>query len=214
MTRRRPFRLGLTGSVGMGKSTTERFFAQAGVPVWDADAAVHVLYGSGGAAVAAVRALAPAAVSGGAVDRDALRRAVAGDATLLPRLEAAVHPLVAAERQAFLAANANAPLALLDIPLLYETGGEACVDAVLVVSAPAAVQRARVLARPGMDEAALARILARQMPDAEKRARADFVIDTGRGLEAARAAVLDLVGRLTSGDSHARDRARHRDDGP
>jgi dephospho-CoA kinase len=190
--------LGLTGSVGMGKSTTARLFAEEGARVWDADAAVHRLYAPGGAAVAAIDALMPEAVRDGAVDRDRLRAAVTTDPDLLPRLEAAVHPLVQADRAAFLdrAAAKGAAVALCDIPLLFETGDPASFDAVIVVSAPEAVQRARVLARPGMTEAAFQRILSRQMPDAEKRARADFVIDTSRGIEPARAevrAVLEAV---------------------
>lgn len=201
MTRRapsgRPFLLGLTGSIGMGKSTTAAMFAAAGTPVWDADAAVHRLYAAGGAGAAALADLAPGAVAGGAVDRDRLRAAVLGDPGLLARIEARVHPLVAADRAAFVARHAEAPLIVLDIPLLFETGAEAGVDAVLVVTAPAEVQRARVLARPGMTEAAFQGILARQTPDAEKRARADFVLDTQQGIDAARAFVLDLVEKLT-----------------
>lgn len=192
----RPYLLGLTGSIGMGKSTTAGFFAAAGVPVWDADAAVHRLYGPRGAGSAAVARLVPTAIRDGAVDRAALRAAVAADPALLRRLEAAVHPLVAADRAEFVARQAGAELLLLDIPLLYETGAEAGLDGVLVVTAPAEVQRERVLARPGMDAAALAAILARQLPDAGKRARADFIIDTSRGPEAARTEVLALVARL------------------
>jgi dephospho-CoA kinase len=194
----RAFRLGLTGSVGMGKSTTAAIFAAAGVPVWDADAAVHRLYAAGGAGVAVIAGLVPAAVRDGAVDRSVLRQAVLDDPGLLARIEAGIHPLVAADRAAFLTEHAAADLVLLDIPLLYETGAEASVDAVAVVSAPPEVQRERVVARPGMTEPAFAAILARQVPDAEKRRRADFVIDTGRGLEAARAAVLSLIAEIRS----------------
>ena len=192
----RPYRLGLTGSVGMGKSTTAALFAEAGVPVWDADAAVHRLYAAGGGVAEAVAELVPDAVAGGAVDRARLRAAVAADAGLLGRLEARVHPLVAEDRVRFEAAHADAPILLFDIPLLFETGAEAWLDGVIVVSAPAAVQRERVLARPGMTEAMLAQMLARQMPDADKRARADFVIETDGGVEAARAEVLALLARL------------------
>jgi dephospho-CoA kinase len=190
--------LGLTGSIGMGKSTTAGFFAEQGARVWDADAAVHRLYAPGGAAVAAVAGLMPQAVRDGAVDRAALRAAVTGDAGLLKRLEAAVHPLVAADRLAFLdAARAEgARVAVCDIPLLFETGQAGAFDAVVVVSAPPEVQRGRVLARPGMTDAALDAILARQMPDAEKRARADFVVDTGAGLDAARAQVAAIMARF------------------
>jgi dephospho-CoA kinase len=198
-----PYRLGLTGSVGMGKSTTARLFAEAGVPVWDADAAVHRLYAAGGGGAAAIREMVPGAMAGGAVDRDRLRAAVTAEPGLLDRIEAAVHPLVAEDRAGFVAAHRQAPILLFDIPLLYETGADAWLDGVLVVTAPAEVQRARVLERPGMTEAALARILARQMPDAEKRARADFVIATDEGVEAARAEVLALVARLGEKGAHA-----------
>ena len=198
-----PFRLGLTGSIGMGKSTTAGFFAAAGVPVWDADAAVHRLYSPGGGGGAALADLAPQAIRAGAVDRDALREAIARDSALLPQVEARIHPLVAADRARFLAAHAGADLVLLDIPLLYETGAEAGLDAVLVVTAPREVQRERVLARPGMDEAALAAILARQLPDAEKRARADFILDTSEGLEAARDRVLSLIAEIREERRHA-----------
>ena len=196
----RPYVLGLTGSIGMGKTTTAAMFAAEGVPVWDADAAVHRLYAPGGAGVAAVGALCPEAVGPGGVDRGALKAWLAGDPARLAALEAAVHPLVAADRAAFLA-GAEAPVVLLDIPLLFETGGEALCDAVVVVSAPAQVQRARVLARPGMTDEVLTRLLARQMPDAEKRARADHVIET-TSLEGARAGVQAVLARIGS-RSHA-----------
>jgi dephospho-CoA kinase len=201
--RKRPYRLGLTGSIGMGKSTTAGFFRDLNVPVWDADAAVHRLYARGGAGVPAIAALAPGAIVAGGVDRDRLRAAVLADPDLLDRIEAAIHPLVSADRAAFIAENADAPLVVCDVPLLFETGTERDFDGVVVVSAPLDTQRARVLARPGMTEAALAGILARQMPDAEKRARADFVIGTGEGLEAARAAVAALVARLAGEGSDA-----------
>ena len=195
----RPFVLGLTGSIGMGKSATAAMFAQLGVPVHDADAAVHALYGPGGAAAEAIGRDFPGTLDArGGVDRAALREAVLGDAAQLKRLESLVHPLVRRESDAFLARHAEAPLVLLDIPLLYETKGEGRCDAVAVVSAPAEVQRARVLARPGMTEAAFAAILAKQLPDAEKRARADYVIDTGRGFAAAEAAVARIVADLTA----------------
>ncbi len=187
---KRPFVLGLTGSIGMGKSATAAMFAARGVPVHDADAAVHRLYGPGGAAAAAIGQAFPGTLApDGSVDRGALRAAVLDDPGRMAALERIVHPLVGQVAQDFLARHAGAPLVLLDIPLLYETGGEGRCDAVLVVTAPAAVQRARVLARPGMSEAALAAILAKQMPDAEKRARADFVIDTSRGFAEAEAEV-------------------------
>jgi dephospho-CoA kinase len=201
------FVLGLTGSIGMGKSTVASMLSNdSAVPVLDADAVVHALYAPGGAAVAPVGALFPSAVVDGGVDRAALSKAVVGDAAALAALEAAVHPLVAAERRAWLARQeaAGAPLVVLDVPLLYETDGDAGVDAVVVVSAPADVQRARVLARGGtMTEAKLDAILARQVPDAVKRQRADFVIETGVPLEetreAVRALVAGLVGREGSG---------------
>ncbi len=193
----RPYVLGLTGSIGMGKSTTAGFFRELGVPVWDADAAVHRLYAKGGAAVGPVGALCPDALCGGAVDRAALKAWIARDGGALARLEAVVHPLVAADRAEFVA-QADAPLIVLDIPLLFETGAQ--VDGVLVVTAPPEVQRARVLARAGMDDAQLETVLARQMPDAEKRARADFVIET-RDMESARAAVQNLVARLGAKDA-------------
>lgn len=193
----RPFRLGLTGSIGMGKSTTAQFFREAGVPVWDADAAVHAAYGPGGAAVAAIAALHPPAAGPEGVDRAALKRWIAADPGALARIEAAVHPVIARDRAEFLDRHRGADLVLLDIPLLYETGAERWLDAVLVVTAPADVQRARVLARPGMTAEVLALLLAKQMPDAEKRARADHVIET-TGLETARAAVQDLIARIRS----------------
>jgi dephospho-CoA kinase len=188
--------LGLTGSIGMGKSTTAAMFREAGIPVFDADAAVHALYG--GAAVAPVEAAFPGIAKDGAVDRELLRQRVLDDPAVLRRLEAIVHPLVQAERAAFLAAAeaAGEPLVVLDIPLLYETGGDAKVDAVVVVTAPEPVQKARVLARPGMTGARLSAILRQQVPDAEKRARARFVIDTGAGLEAARAQVAAVIAEM------------------
>lgn len=185
--------LGLTGSVGMGKSATAAMFREAGVPVFDADAAVHALYE--GEAVAPVEAAFPGTAREGAIDRTRLRDRVMGDAAALKRLEALIHPLVRTRREAFLAeARAGGhPVAVLDVPLLFETGGNAEVDAVVVVSAPEAVQKARVLARPGMTDALFSAIVARQMPDADKRARADHVIDTGHGFEAARAAVARIL---------------------
>ncbi|MCJ2125380.1 dephospho-CoA kinase [Methylobacterium sp. J-077] len=193
----RPIILGLTGSIGMGKSATATMFSALGVPVHDADAAVHALYGPGGEAATAIGQTFPGVLDPqGGVDRARLRAAVLGAADRMAALEAIVHPLVRAASTAFLARHAQAPLVVLDIPLLYETAGETRCDAVAVVSAPPEVQRARVLARPGMTEDAFAAILAKQMPDAEKRARADFVIDTSRGFPAAEAEVARIVATL------------------
>ena len=194
--------LGLTGSIGMGKSTTTGFFREAGVPVWDADAAVHQLYSPGGAAVASIAQLHPAAVRDQAIDRAVLRAWIATDPNALKRIEAVVHPLVAASRAAFLQDNADAPLVVLDVPLLFETGGDGYCDETLVVTAPPDVQRARVLSRPGMTDAHLQTILAKQMPDAQKRSRANHVIET-LTLDQTRAAVLDLIFRLTETRPHA-----------
>lgn len=191
----RPYLLGLTGSIGMGKSTTAGFFRAEGVPVWDADAAVHRLYAPGGAAARAIAALHPAAVTDAGVDRAALKAWIAEDPTALRQIEGVVHPLVAADRRAFITENSAAPLLLLDIPLLFETGAEREVDGVVVVSAPAAVQKARVLARPGMTAAHFASILGRQMPDAEKRKRATWIIET-TGMDAARDAVHALIAEI------------------
>jgi dephospho-CoA kinase len=187
--------LGLTGSIGMGKSTTTAMFADLGAVVWNADDAVHHLYAPGGAAVGPVSEAFPGVVVDGAVDRTRLAEALGKDDTAFRRLEAIVHPVVAQGRAADLEAarTAGVRLAVLDIPLLFETGGDRAVDAVVVVTADPAIQAERVLARPGMTRERFDAILARQMPDAEKRARADFVIDTGRGLEAARAEVEAIV---------------------
>jgi dephospho-CoA kinase len=193
------FRLGLTGSIGMGKSTTAAMFRELGVPVWDADDTVHRLYAKGGAAVGPVAAIVPEAVHDGAVDRDVLRAAMKKDPDLLGRLESVVHPLVAAERAQFCRDHGQAPLVVLDIPLLFETGGQAGVDAVLVVTTDPETQRTRVMARPGMTEALFDQIMARQVPDSEKRARADHVIET-KTLEQTRASVADLVKRLSGGE--------------
>ncbi len=181
-------KIGLTGSIGMGKSTTAAMFADRGVPVFDADAEVHKAYAPGGAAVSPLETAFPGVTGPAGVDRAELSRRVLGKPEELARLEAIVHPLMARARADFLAAaeRAGAKAVLFDIPLLFETGGDRAMDATVVVSAPADVQRARVLARPGMTPEKLDAILARQMPDAEKRARATYVIDTGRGLDAAR----------------------------
>lgn len=198
-------KLGLTGSIGMGKSTTAAMFRSLGIAVWDADATVHHLYARGGAAVAPVATLVPEAWQDGAINRDALKRAIASDPAILDHLERIVHPLVAADRAAFLDEHRDRPLVVLDIPLLFETGADAWLDAVLVVTAEPEVQAARVMARPGMTQAALNRILDRQLPDAQKRARADYVIRT-ETLEQTRADVAKLVSQLTAsatGAEHA-----------
>ena len=192
--------LGLTGSIGMGKSTVATMFAEEGVPVFDADAAVHHLQGPGGRVVAAIEAAFPGTTGAGGVDRPALSAAVLGDRHAIRRLEAIVHPAVAEERAAFIAAHADAPVVLLDVPLLFETGGDRTVDAVVVVSAAPDVQRARVLARPGMTPVKLDAILARQMPDAEKRARADHVIATDVPLAETRAAVQRVIACVRSSE--------------
>jgi dephospho-CoA kinase len=174
--------LALTGSIGMGKSTVARMFAGLGVPVFDADAVVRTLQGPGGRLVARIEQRFPGTTRAGSVDRDALSAAVLGRPAELAALEAIVHPAVQVERARFIAEHAEAPALLFDIPLLFETGGENAFDHVVVVSAPAAVQRQRVLQRPGMTPAKLDAILARQAPDGEKRRRADFVIDTSGSL--------------------------------
>jgi dephospho-CoA kinase len=190
-------RLGLTGSIGMGKSTVAAMFAEEGVPVFDADAAVHRLQGPEGALVAAIEAEFPGTTGAGGVDRAALAERVLGEPERLRRLEALVHPAVAREREAFLVAHGDAPLVVLDIPLLFEAGRSGEADRIAVVSAPPDIQRARVLARPGMSEEKLDRILARQLPDAEKRARADFVISTGCSLDETKASVRRILACLT-----------------
>ncbi len=193
------FILGLTGSVGMGKSATAKFFAEAGVPVHDADAVVHRLYE--GEAVAAIEAAFPGTTVDGKVDRVKLGARVLGDAAALKRLEAIIHPLVQEAERALLAQAAaeGKKVVVLDIPLLFETGGQERVDAVVVVTAPAETQRARVLERPAMTAEKLEAILSKQLPDAEKRARADFVVDTSQGFDAARAqvrAILEAVATM------------------
>ena len=193
----RPFVLGLTGSVGMGKTTVAGMFAELGVPVFDADAAVRRMQGPGGTLIAAIEQAFPGTTGPGGVDRAGLGAAVFDDPQALARLEAIVHPAVRAARREFLLRHAGDKLVVLDIPLLFETGGAEEADAVLVVSAPARVQRERVLARPGMTPERFAQILALQMPDAEKRLSADYVIDTGQSLASTQAQVARLVDKLT-----------------
>jgi len=196
--------LGLTGSIGMGKSTTAKMFEAEGAPVYDSDAAVHALYSVGGAAVAPVEAAFPGVVVDGAIDRARLSAQVVGDPEALEKLEAIVHPLVGAHRIGFFekAERDGHGIVVLDVPLLFETGGQKNVHKVVVVSAPADVQRERVLARPGMTAEKFEAILARQLPDTEKRVRADFVVDTGRGLDAARDQVRDILTLLRT-SAHA-----------
>ncbi|MCK1389894.1 dephospho-CoA kinase [Bradyrhizobium sp. 1] len=188
--------LGLTGSIGMGKSTTAKLFAEAGVPVYDADAAVHQLYE--GEAAPAIEAAFPGTTVNGKVDRPKLSARVVHDAAAIKQLEQIVHPMLGASRQKFFAdaEAAKAPVVVLDIPLLFETGGEKRVDAVVVVSTSPEVQRQRVLARGTMDEAKLDAIIAKQTPDAEKRKRADFVVDTSHGLEPVRAQITHILAEV------------------
>ena len=195
------FRLGLTGSIGMGKSTTANMFRDLGVPVWDADETVHRLYAAGGKGAKAIAKLHPPAVTADGVDRKALSAWIAEDRANLSAIEAVIHPLVAEDRAAF-AAQATTNLVVFDIPLLFEVGADKDVDAVLVVSAPTAVQRRRVLDRPGMTEEQFEIILGRQMPDAEKRAKADYVIET-LSMDQTQRDVADLVDRLTEATKDA-----------
>lgn len=195
------FSLGLTGSIGMGKSTTARLFAEAGCAVWDADAAVHRLYAPGGAAVEPMRAGFPDAIIGGGVSREALKRHIATDSGALKRIEAIVHPLVAQDRAEF-RQSATADILVFDIPLLFETGGDAAMDAVVCVTAPAQVQESRVIERGTMTREQFRQIRDKQMPDAEKRARADFVVVTDT-LDHARAQVQDIVAQIRAGMADA-----------
>jgi len=185
--------LGLTGSIGMGKSTTAKLFAEAGVPVYDADATVHMLYE--GQAAPAIEAAFPGATVDGKVDRNRLSARVVHDPAAIKRLEAIVHPMLGASRQKFLhdAEQSGAPVVVVDVPLLFETGGENRVDAVVVVTTTPEIQRQRILERPNMTEEKLDAILARQMPDAEKRKRANFVVDTSYGLDPVRARIRDIL---------------------
>ncbi|MCP1199103.1 dephospho-CoA kinase [Notoacmeibacter sp. MSK16QG-6] len=195
-------KIGLTGSIGMGKSTTARMFADEGVMVYDADAAVHRLYAKGGAAVDPVGRAFLGTVVDGEIDRDALRSRVVGDEKAMKKLEQIVHPLVRAEEAVFLkrATRNGAPFVVFDIPLLFETDGESRMDAVVVVSAPEEEQRRRVLERGTMTEAEFNRILERQVPDVEKRRRADFIIETGQGMEFARDQVREIIAQFASMD--------------
>ncbi len=196
MKRERPFIIGLTGSIGMGKSTVAQMFVDEGVPLFDADAAVHLLQGPGGALVADIEALFPGTTTRDGVDRQKLGAAVLGDPAALQRLEELIHPAVAELRQAFLEKNRDQPLILFDIPLLFEKGGSKSVDHIVVVSAGAEQQRARVLARPGMSEQRFKQIKSLQMPDADKRQKADSVIDTSLPKTETRRQVQKLVQKL------------------
>jgi len=195
----RPLLVGLTGSIGMGKTETAKMFARLGIPVYDSDAAVHRLYEPGGAAVAGIGKAFPGTVRDGRVDRALLSKALAGDDAAFKRLEAIVHPLVAEDQRRFMEAAGDAEMVVQDVPLLFETGGHRRMDAVVVVSAPAEVQRKRVLERPGMTQEKLDHILSRQMPDAEKRAKAHFVVETGKGLDHAFEQVKAIVAALKAG---------------
>jgi dephospho-CoA kinase len=202
MSDKRPFVLCLTGSLGMGKSRTAQFFAEQGVPVYDADAVVHELYAR--EAVPLIDRAFPGAVMDGKVDREKLAALVLGDDAALAQLESIVHPLVAARREKFLA-DARAKAVLLDIPLLFETRVERICDAVVVVSAPADMQRQRAFERPGMTEEKFTALLAKQLPDAEKRQRADFVVDTSQSFDHARAQVRDILRLIATMPKRARD---------
>lgn len=212
--------IGLTGSIGMGKSETAKMFAQLGVPVYDADAAVHALYAKGGEAVAPIEAEFPGVARGGAIDRAELSARVLNDPAALKRLEGIIHPLVGQAQMSFLsrAEASGAQTVVLDIPLLFETGGEKRVDVVVVVSASPEIQRTRVLARPGMTEEKLRAIIGKQKPDSEKRAKADYVVETGLGLDHAMAQIKAILAALK--DRHAtvweqrraRDRVGHGND--
>lgn len=197
-----PFILGLTGSIGMGKSTVALMFTELGVPVFDADAAVHRLQGPGGKLLPAIEAAFPGSTGPEGVDRPALGSQVFGNPQALARLEAIVHPAVETLRKEFLLEHAGQAIVVFDVPLLFEKGGWERVDAIVVVSAPADVQRARVLARPGMTPEKFARILEIQTPDAEKRARAHYVVDTGLSLAETRGQVADVVAAIRAGRVH------------
>ena len=215
--------VGLTGSIGMGKSETAKMFVRHGIPVCDADATVHFLYDKGGLAVGPVQALFPEAVVDGRVDRDLLGRAVLGKPEAMKKLEAVVHPLVGVAQRDFLerAAASGAKMAVIDVPLLFETGGEKRVDVIVVVSAPTDLQRQRVLMRPGMTAEKFDLIVKKQVSDAEKRKRADFVVDSSKGLAHAEAEVVAIIEALkhrpgniwAANQQHARDRAGHGNDG-
>ena len=195
------FKLGLTGSIGMGKSTTAKLLAEEGCAIWDADAAVHRLYAPGGKAVAPMQAAFPDAIVDGAVSRDRLKQIILADSTALKTIETIVHPLVGADRADFIA-QAQADILVFDVPLMFETGGNAAMDAVLVVSAPEDIQRERVLARGTMTEEQFLAIKSKQMPDPEKREKADFVVITDT-LDHAKSQVQAILATIRKGLSHA-----------
>lgn len=196
-------RLGLTGSIAMGKSTTAQMFAELGVPIHDADATVHDLYAAGGAGAARIAGLAPEAIGPAGVDRKKLRALISKRQELLTEIEALIHPLVAEKREEFFRKHADREVVLLDLPLLFETNSEDLVDYVVVVTADEATQRARALCRPGMTEEILQQILARQTPDQEKRKKADFVVDTSNGYEVARRQVAEILTKIRERDNQA-----------
>jgi dephospho-CoA kinase len=202
--------IGLTGSIGMGKSETAKMFRSLGIPVYDADAAVHAIYAPGGSAVAPIEAAFPGVTGANGVDRELLAKQVLNDGAALKKLEAIVHPLVGLEQQKFLArvAAEGAEMIVIDVPLLYETGGQKRVDCVVLVSAPYELQRERVLARPGMSEDKFLSILAKQVPDAEKRAQADYIIDSSQGIEHAMAQVEALIPLLKKTPAKAWDQRK------
>ncbi len=197
MTGKRPFVIGLTGSIGMGKSTTSAMFAELGIPVWDADATVHQLYQSGETGAVAIAEIVPVAVGTNGVDREVLKREIAKLPDLLQQIEGVIHPLVQAHRKQFIK-TAESDIVLCDIPLLLETGSQDAFDCVVVVTASAEIQKARVLDRPGMTEAHFASILSRQMPDAEKRQKADYLVDTSTGLQDAQEQVAKILTDIRS----------------
>ena len=192
--------LGLTGSIGMGKSTTAQFFSEAGIPVHDSDATVHRLYR--GEAVPLIEEAFPGTTLEGSVDRTALAKHVVGNEIAMKKLETIIHPLVRREERAFrkYQTDSKQPLAILDVPLLFETNGDQRVDGIIVVTAPAEIQRDRVLSRDGMTAEKFEAILNRQTPDSEKRSKADFIVDTSQGYEAAKSAVLEIINKVTSGN--------------